>query len=158
MKARSATGHVESPVSSAAGSPATAKHLDFVMGVKHRRHLVSILGVCGASPSRDNDYNTPLDGHWGMSPKTTYKAGDVIDVHLVRIGGPRCAFRSSAYATTKTAVSRPCDASAGNFSDKHGRRSWPGRRKCACRNGGDWDSLSESGRVPPGLRPRRARA
>ena len=30
--------------------------------------------------SRDNDYNTPLDGHWGMSAKTTYKAGDVIDV------------------------------------------------------------------------------
>ena len=40
----------------------------------------NILGVCGASPSRDNDYNTPLDGHWGMSAKSSYKAGDVIDV------------------------------------------------------------------------------
>ena len=45
----------------------------------------NILGVCGASPSRDNDYNTPLDGHWGMSAKTTYKAGDVIDVECAPV-------------------------------------------------------------------------
>ena len=56
--------------------PGSAKHLDFVMGGTGG----NILGVCGASPSRDNDYNTPLDGHWGMSAKTTYNAGDVIDV------------------------------------------------------------------------------
>ena len=40
----------------------------------------NILGVCGASPSRDNDYNQPLPGHWGTEARTTYKAGDVIDV------------------------------------------------------------------------------
>ena len=40
----------------------------------------NMLGVCGASPSRDNDYNQPLPGHWGTEAKTTYKAGDVIDV------------------------------------------------------------------------------
>ena len=57
-------------------APGTARAVDFVMGGSGG----NILGVCGASPSRDNDYNTPLDGHWGMSAKTTYKAGDVIDV------------------------------------------------------------------------------
>ena len=30
--------------------------------------------------SRDNDYNTARPGHWGEEAKTTYKAGDVIDV------------------------------------------------------------------------------
>jgi len=57
-------------------APGTARAVDFVMGGSGG----NMLGVCGASPSRDNDYNTPLDGHWGMSAKTTYKAGDVIDV------------------------------------------------------------------------------
>ena len=57
-------------------APGTARAVDFVMGGAGN----NILGVCGASPSRDNDYNTPLDGHWGMSAKTTYKAGDIIDV------------------------------------------------------------------------------
>ena len=57
-------------------APGTARAVDFVMGGAGD----NILGVCGASPSRDNDYNTPLDGHWGMNAKTTYKAGDVIDV------------------------------------------------------------------------------
>ena len=56
--------------------PGSAKHLDFVMGGTGG----NILGVCGASPSRDNDYNQPLPGHWGTEAKTTYKAGDVIDV------------------------------------------------------------------------------
>ena len=51
-------------------APGTARAVDFVMGGSGG----NILGVCGASPSRDNDYNTPLDGHWGMSAKTTYKA------------------------------------------------------------------------------------
>ncbi len=57
-------------------APGTARAVDFVMGGSGG----NMLGVCGASPSRDNDYNTPLDGHWGTSAKTTYKAGDVIDV------------------------------------------------------------------------------
>ena len=57
-------------------APGTARAVDFVMGGSGG----NMLGVCGASPSRDNDYNTPLDGHWGMSAKTTYKAGDVIDL------------------------------------------------------------------------------
>ena len=68
--------------------PGTASHLDFVMGGTGG----NILGTCGASPSRDNDYNTPLDGHWGMNAKTTYKAGDVIDVSsspIPRAGGAR---------------------------------------------------------------------
>ena len=56
--------------------PGSAKHLDFVMGGTGG----NILGVCGASPSRDNDYNTARPGHWGEEAKTTYKAGDVIDV------------------------------------------------------------------------------
>ena len=56
--------------------PGSAKHLDFVMGGSGG----NILGVCGASPSRDNDYNTARPGHWGEEAKTTYKAGDVIDV------------------------------------------------------------------------------
>ena len=57
-------------------APTTAQSLDFVM-----ESGTNILGVCGASPSNKlNNYNTPLDGHWGMSAKTTYKAGDVIDV------------------------------------------------------------------------------
>ena len=57
-------------------APTTAQSLDFVM-----ESGTNILGVCGASPSNKlNNYNTPLDGHWGMSAKTTYKAGDVIDL------------------------------------------------------------------------------
>ncbi len=57
-------------------APGTARAVDFVMGGAGN----NILGVCGASPSRDNDYNQPLAGHWGTEAKTTYKAGDVIDV------------------------------------------------------------------------------
>ena len=67
-------------------APGTARAVDFVMGGSGG----NMLGVCGASPSRDNDYNTPLDGHWGMSAKTTYKAGDVIDVEwCVSVSGRR---------------------------------------------------------------------
>ena len=43
-------------------APTTAQSLDFVM-----ESGTNILGVCGASPSNKlNNYNTPLDGHWGM--------------------------------------------------------------------------------------------
>ena len=70
-----------------------AKHLDFVMGGSGG----NILGVCGASPSRDNDYNTARPGHWGEEAKTTYKAGDVIDVAwCVSVAtGVKATFQSS---------------------------------------------------------------
>merc|ERR1719197_1452176 len=57
-------------------APGTARAVDFVMGGSGG----NMLGVCGASPSRDNSYNQPLAGHWGTEAKTTYKAGDAIDV------------------------------------------------------------------------------
>ena len=57
-------------------APGTARAVDFIMGGSGG----NMLGVCGASPSRDNDYNTPLPGHWGTEAKTTYKAGNIIDV------------------------------------------------------------------------------
>jgi hypothetical protein len=73
--------------------PGSAKHLDFVMGGTGG----NILGVCGASPSRDNDYNTARPGHWGEEAKTTYKAGDVIDVAwCVSVAtGVKATFQSS---------------------------------------------------------------
>jgi hypothetical protein len=57
-------------------APGTARALDFVMG----SGAGNMLGVCGASPSGVNDYNSPLQGHWGTEAKTTYKAGEVIDL------------------------------------------------------------------------------
>ena len=79
-------------------APGTARAVDFVMGGAGN----NILGVCGASPSRDNDYNQPLPGHWGTEAKTTYKAGDVIDVEWCVSVASRCEHNKYSALLTLT--------------------------------------------------------
>ena len=142
--------------------PGSAKHLDFVMGGTGG----NILGVCGASPSRDNDYNTARPGHWGEEAKTTYKAGDVIDVAwCVSVAtGVKATFQSSWGTSSYSGDGGVCKCEAREFldvfSDADGsggvtlsmaQWSWADKSESSaalapgvCRNG-DWDSLSESG-------------
>ena len=82
-------------------APGTARAVDFVMGGSGG----NMLGVCGASPSRDNDYNTPLDGHWGMSAKTTYNAGDVIEVEWCVSARDRREHHKFSHPDTHSSIS-----------------------------------------------------
>ena len=102
-------------------APGTARHFDFVMGGSGG----NMLGVCGASPSRDNDYNTPLDGHWGMSAKTTYKAGDVIDVEWCVSVASRREHKGSTSSTRSLSTSRRPRPSSASSRGRRPTRACP---------------------------------
>ena len=143
--------------------PGTAKHLDFIMGGTGG----NILGVCGASPSRDNDYNTPLDGHWGMSAKTTYKAGDVIDVSwcVSADHGGIPQFRlcdDEGLVSAVTTPDKPPSLADLEALEQCFQRGLLGRQERVVRRAGAGRVPQRRlglalgvGRVPSGLRPRR---